>query len=201
MDWDDYFRQPAVIVFTQPRPTGDIAASQQAKHRCHSLARRAQKKRLGDRIWFQPVVVRGLHGVGRRGLPGRRSSMLLAISSHTAAKSTSSCLMKASSVFWASCRYSRCAENRWKDHLSGCEFRCEDSNARSISIDLRKTILSRFRARGVFTQPGSKPAVISALASGLLYLNQPTLAGARQHFASVPDPDSEHHSESQASRT
>jgi hypothetical protein len=69
MDWDDYFRQPAVIVFTQPRPTGDIAASQQAKHRCHSLARRAQKKRLGDRIWFQPVVVRGLHGVGRRGLP------------------------------------------------------------------------------------------------------------------------------------
>jgi hypothetical protein len=36
---------------------------------------------------------------------GRRSSMLLATSSQTSAKSRSSCLTKASSVFWASCRY------------------------------------------------------------------------------------------------
>jgi hypothetical protein len=33
---------------------------------------------------------------------------------------------------------------------------------------------SRFRALGPFAQPGSKPEVINALASSLLYLNHPT---------------------------
>jgi hypothetical protein len=33
------------------------------------------------------------------------------------------------------------------------------------------------------TQPGSKPAVISALASGLLYLSHPDVRDAGRHFA------------------
>jgi hypothetical protein len=31
----------------------------------------------------------------------------------------------------------RCAKNRWKDHLSDCEFRREDSNARSNRLRVR----------------------------------------------------------------
>jgi hypothetical protein len=40
------------------------------------------------------------------------------------------------------------------DHLSDCEFRRDDSNARSILIDLRKTVLRVFALPGFSRRVG-----------------------------------------------
>ena len=40
------------------------------------------------------------------------------------------------------------------DHLSDCEFRRDDSNARSILIDLRKTVLRVFALAGFSRSQG-----------------------------------------------
>jgi hypothetical protein len=57
-----------------------------------------------------------------------------------------------------------CAKMRWRgepdrmDHLSNCKFRCNDPNARSFSINLRKTKMrnNRIGTRGFLNQYGAK---------------------------------------------
>jgi NAD(P)-dependent dehydrogenase (short-subunit alcohol dehydrogenase family) len=56
-----------------------------------------------------------------------------------------------------------------------------ESYAATFDTNVLGTLLSMKHELRVMQAQGrgSKPAVISALASGLLYLSQPTLAGAR----------------------